>query len=126
MKKLLNKKGFTLMEMMIVIAIIVILIAIAVPNFNNSLNSANEATDKANLKAAETAGVVLAQDETKRDATYIYTAEGELKDATSYTVVEADYGKCKTHADEDAYIQVTITAGGEVEADWNTSKDCGE
>lgn len=36
MKKLKNSKGFTLMEMLIVVAIIAVLIAIAIPTFTNS------------------------------------------------------------------------------------------
>ena len=50
-KKLKNKKGFTLMEMLIVIAIIVILLAIAIPSFNNSLNKAKTAADEANVRS---------------------------------------------------------------------------
>ena len=47
-----NNKGFTLMEMLIVVAIIAILIAIAIPTFSGALEKAREATDMANLRAA--------------------------------------------------------------------------
>ena len=50
-KKLSKKKGFTLMEMMIVVAIIAILIAIIVPTFKGALDRANAADDEANLRA---------------------------------------------------------------------------
>lgn len=50
-KKLSKKKGFTLMEMMIVVAIIAILIAIIVPTFKGALDRAKAATDEANLRA---------------------------------------------------------------------------
>lgn len=50
--KIKNQKGFTLMEMLIVVAIIAILVAIAIPTFNNSLNKARVATDAANIRAA--------------------------------------------------------------------------
>ena len=46
-----NKKGFTLMEMLIVVAIIAVLVAIAIPVLNGTLEKAREATDAANLRA---------------------------------------------------------------------------
>ena len=52
MKKLKNSKGFTLMEMLIVVAIIAVLVAIAIPTFTNQLEKAREATDLANLRSA--------------------------------------------------------------------------
>ena len=51
MKKIKNTKGFTLMEMLIVVAIIAILIAIAIPTFNSSLNKAKVGTDEANIRS---------------------------------------------------------------------------
>ena len=50
-KKLSKKKGFTLMEMMIVVAIIAVLMAIIIPTFTNAMNKAKAATDEANLRA---------------------------------------------------------------------------
>lgn len=46
-----NKKGFTLMEMLIVVAIIAILIAVAIPVFGAQLHKARVATDWANLRS---------------------------------------------------------------------------
>lgn len=51
-KKLNNKKGFTLMEMLIVVAIIAVLVAIAIPVFNGALTKSKEAADVANIRAA--------------------------------------------------------------------------
>ncbi len=48
----LNRKGFTLMEMLIVVAIIAILIAIMIPTFTALLEKAREAADLANIRAA--------------------------------------------------------------------------
>lgn len=52
MMKLRNKKGFTLMEMLIVVAIIAVLVAIAIPTFSGALTKSKEATDVANIRAA--------------------------------------------------------------------------
>ena len=51
LKKLNNKKGFTLMEMLIVVAIIAVLVAIAIPVFNGALTKSKEAADVANVRA---------------------------------------------------------------------------
>ena len=50
--KKLNKKGFTLAELLIVVAIIAILVAIAIPVFSSSLTKAKQSVDDANIRAA--------------------------------------------------------------------------
>jgi prepilin-type N-terminal cleavage/methylation domain-containing protein len=47
-----NDKGFTLMELLIVIAIISVLVAIAIPMFSSQLEKSREVTDIANVRAA--------------------------------------------------------------------------
>ncbi len=47
-----NNKGFTLAEMLIVIAIIAALVAIMLPTFSGQIERAREATDIANVRAA--------------------------------------------------------------------------
>lgn len=51
MKKKLNKKGFTLAELLIVVAIIAVLVAIAIPVFGSTLTKAKAAADLANVRA---------------------------------------------------------------------------
>lgn len=53
MRKLHSKKGFTLVEMLIVVAIIAILVAIAIPVFSVTLDNAKAAADDANFRAAK-------------------------------------------------------------------------
>jgi prepilin-type N-terminal cleavage/methylation domain-containing protein len=52
MFKKLNKKGFTLAELLIVVAIIGVLVAISIPIFTSQLEKARDAADAANLRAA--------------------------------------------------------------------------
>lgn len=132
MKKLLNKKGFTLMEMLIVIAIIVILVAIAVPSFNSSLNSSKAATDAANLRAAKSAAAVKAvEDDYKSGAFYFYydMTSGELELIGDGKTITAEpdngtncWGSCDVH--KDAFIKVVITNGAVTSTNWyDTSTD---
>lgn len=46
-----NKKGFTLIEMLVVVALIAVLVAIVMPIVGNSTTKAKAATDVANLRA---------------------------------------------------------------------------
>lgn len=57
LRKKLNKKGFTLAELLIVIAIIAVLVAIAVPIFTSQLHNARVARDEANLRSVKAAAV---------------------------------------------------------------------
>lgn len=52
MKKCSEKKGFTLAELLIVVAIIGVLVAISIPIFTNNLRKARLATNQANARAA--------------------------------------------------------------------------
>ena len=47
-----NRKGFTLAELLIVVAIIAVLVAVAIPVFSAQLEKSREATDVANIRSA--------------------------------------------------------------------------
>ena len=59
-KKLKKTGGFTLVEMLIVVAIIAILVAVSIPMVTSSLEKAREATDAANLRAAKMVAMLSA------------------------------------------------------------------
>lgn len=81
MRKLKNSKGFTLMEMLIVVAIIAVLIAIAVPTFLANLNKARVATDEANIRsgyASVVADVLAGNDTGLTNGTYTLQKDGSV------------------------------------------------
>ena len=121
MKKMTNKKGFTLAELLIVVAIIAVLVAISIPVFTTQLEKAREATDAANIRSAY--AEVMSEALTNADNDVSQTVElkqtqdgwqGDIDDIGGIDVSALDVGKGVTVTvayDADATTQVTITAG---------------
>jgi len=138
-----NEKGFTLIEMLIVVAIIAILIAISIPLVNSALENARDATDQANERAAKAEALLyytgVASDSEMSAAGYTaagaagklyYDAEdGEMVDKTAAAALEP-YGKCTggtecytydgttATANTGKIIKVDIAAGGAITVSW--------
>ena len=118
-----NKKGFTLAELLVVVAIVGILVAISIPVFTSQLAKARKATTQANMRAAKAAAVAqyLTDNEDGKEAVY-YDYDLEKGIATKGT---ADSSLTAT-AIEDATsdkrytaIQVSVKAA-EISTDGNT------
>ena len=115
MNKKLNKKGFTLMEMLIVVAIIAILVAIAIPTFNNALQKAKIAADEANLRAlyAEEVTEYLLNDTEKTATTKIdiklFGTTTKSETGTEFDVAGAHY---KLQASGASATAANTTDGG--------------
>ncbi len=93
-------KGFTLMEMLIVVAIIAVLVAIAIPVFSAQLNNAKVAADAANIRggyAAATADVAGNKDAASGDTYY-------LKSDGTVTQTQSE-GNFKTQGTTDSVTQ---------------------
>lgn len=114
MKKMMkNRKGFTLMEMLIVVAIIAILVIIAIPTFNSALAKARAATDVANIRSGYAAALVEAMtngvDKTATNNTYYLLKDGSVSNAAA----DADNRYTTQGKSENATPNTTI--GGKFE-----------
>jgi type IV pilus assembly protein PilA len=91
-----SNKGFTLAELLIVVAIIVVLVAISIPIFSTQLEKARESADMANLRDAKAAAVALYLTDNENAGTYYYDAEkGVLvaEETEDVNPVTSGYGK---------------------------------
>ena len=69
--------GFTLMELLIVIAIIAVLVAIAIPVFSTQLDNAKDSADRANARALYALAQAEWMDNANHDVTADFTWSGD-------------------------------------------------
>lgn len=123
-------KGFTLAELLIVVAIIAVLVAISIPIFSGQLEKARQATDKANARSAYAAAVAnWLTDPKSESTTYTYTGA----DAVEGNTAVHPYGKSSTDSSswenmpfkisgvpKDSYVTVTIDKDGIATLRWGS------
>lgn len=113
-----NKKGFTLAELLIVVAIIGVLVAVSIPIFTAQLEKAREATDVANLRAAKAEAVATYMLADSKDATVNWTDTTDAsKGFNAY--YDAPAGKLVKTKPAKGYGKGTATVGSAANTDNN-------
>lgn len=108
----MNKKGFTLIEMLVVIAIIAVLVSIVIPVVGNSTAKAEAATDAANLRSAKASLTIAVMNGavTKPEA----GADGAVATA-AVTWPTTGYGTAPVCKSNDEWtFSATVSSDGEV------------
>ena len=104
-----EKGGFTLAELLVVVAIVLVLVAIAIPVFQGALNNATQAVDKAHERSVKAEATVdyLTNNNTLANTTYYVTDTGDVVTTqptsgtyTTYTVAASGTG---------SDVQITVT-----------------
>jgi prepilin-type N-terminal cleavage/methylation domain-containing protein len=115
-----NNKGFTLAELLIVVAIIAVLTAVAIPVFTTQLEKSREATDQANVRSAY--ADVMAQYLTNADSGYSMSVAARQTQAgwdgpsgTITTQIDGSESQITYSAKTTgSYYTVAITSSGSV------------
>ena len=119
-EKFRKNEGFTLVEMLIVVAIIAILIAVSIPLVSGALDKAKDAVDDANKRSA----VALASieyltntstyDSSDTAKSFVYTVDANKQGKLEGTGTGVTSAKDSTKT-----LKVTIGKGGVITADFS-------
>ncbi len=119
LQKTRSKKGFTLAELLIVVAIIAVLTAIAVPLFVSGVKKAQDATLQANIRAVRGEAVAVILMAESGDDMYIDTVFGGA--TTAYVEATVDKSGNMGPVSISSKKAETTEYGGE-EGQWDGDK----
>ena len=125
--------GFTLVEMLIVVAIIAVLLVVSLPLVSASIDKARLAADAANERAAKAAAMsTYLFNGVAEHETYFYKSDGtlvreeELEGAINVPIPGEpgfDYGQSKNHKDSYIYVMISDEDGTiNIEIEWQEKK----
>lgn len=123
--------GFTLVEMLIVVAIIAVLVMVSIPLVSASLEDAREAADAANERAAKSAAMASYLLAGKSDAAfYGYKADGTVQEVSDDIQLASlggegyDYGQSQGKKDRYVGVSIIYESDGtlQIETQWYLNK----
>ena len=121
MRKMKNSKGFTLMEMLIVVALIAILVAIMIPVMTSQLERARETADLANLRSAYAEASVNALSNTtgtgkSNEVTFTQTTAGfkYVTDIPAYLTTPETWTSVVTKLEKGEKVTVSVDQDGKI------------
>ncbi|WP_325199075.1 type II secretion system protein [Oscillibacter sp.] len=122
--KLKKQGGFTMVELLIVVAIIAILVAVSIPMMNNALEKSRHAVDQANVRSA--VGLALTQytvgEEEKVEMYYCVDDEGQGYLGTDANKAVKAACKCNTEVEnKELAVSVTEATTGDAPVEVETS-----
>lgn len=132
--KRVKRKGFTLAELLIVVAVIAVLVAVAIPTFANQLEKSRQAVDVATLREAYAAAVVIQMDGYFMDSYattpklyYLKETPGQMKldGPIYYNPKTGEYTKDLDKLKSEGVIPYGKAHSGSVVADVSGLKDLG-
>ena len=99
-----RNRGFTLAELLIVVAIVGVLVAISVPIFNRHLESSREAVDLSNVRSAysEVMAAVVSEDDEHAVKVVPLKQKIEVTIPTKYAILRAEV------VDDDLYAAIDL------------------
>lgn len=116
MKTLKNRKGFTLIEMLVVIAIIAVLTSIIIPVVGNSTEKAAAATNAANLRSVQGELATMYLAEPNRVSSNMYKGANELLTMDDESNVPAPAAQKCAEVEKGTEMWVLVGTDGTVKA----------
>ena len=122
-----NKKGFTLAELLVVVAIVGILVAISIPVFTSQLAKARKATNQANMRAAKAAAVAqYLTDGENSEKCYEYDLEKGIAKSINELTLKNNAKNIDEAEDNKRYTEIEVSVkASTVNPDDNTTNNDG-
>lgn len=122
MKRKLNKKGFTLIELIVVIAIVAVLAVVGIPAIAGQVNKANKATAESNANLiARQAQAMITEDEVNGGTTG-YTPKLPITAVGEVVVSDPLLQASGIDKNKIVSADTKITFGGSAAAGWSVDK----